>query len=110
MTTVESDKKMFGVEGLARSFIVGAVVGGVGTFAVMLAITYNATSQWAPALAVAAYTACWGGPGFGGMLGAVSAMTRQEHRDAAAASAQPDVGRLVLGDVVPASSGVSSAA
>jgi hypothetical protein len=32
-----------------------------------------ATSQWGPSLAVGGFAAAWGGPGFGGMLGAVSA-------------------------------------
>jgi len=64
---------MFGVEGIGRGFLVGSLIGGLLTFLVTGGITLLATSQWGAALAVGGFSACWGGPGFGGMLGLVSA-------------------------------------
>ncbi len=109
---------MFGVPGLARSFVKGSLVGGVATFAVMFAIAFNASDLVVPSAAVAGFAAFWGGPGFGGMLGAVSAMTREEHRTEAEAArsradepAVPGVrGGAVPGEVVPAGGRVSSPA
>jgi hypothetical protein len=64
---------MFGVEGIGHAFLVGAIIGGLLTFVVTGGITLLATSQWGPSVVVGAFSAFWGGPGFGGMLGAVSA-------------------------------------
>lgn len=97
---------MFGVEGLARSFVRGALVGGVGTFVVTAAIVYTASHLVVSSLAVAGFAAFWGGPGFGGMLGAVGAMTREEHR----AGAETAFTGRAVGEVVPLDGGVSSAA
>jgi hypothetical protein len=66
---------MFGVEGIGHAFLVGAIIGGLLTFLVTGGITLLATSQWGASLAVGGFCAFWGGPGFGGMLGAVSATT-----------------------------------
>jgi hypothetical protein len=79
MTSVMMDENLFGVDGLARSFLIGAIVGGLITFAVTAGITLFATGEIGPAVAVGAFAAFWGGPGFGGMLGAVSAASRAEH-------------------------------
>jgi len=79
MTDVMVDEGLFGVEGLGRSFLIGAIVGGLITFVVTAGITLMATGDVGPAVGVGAFAAFWGGPGFGGMLGAVSAASRAEH-------------------------------
>ena len=64
---------MFGVAGIGHAFLVGSVIGFLLTFLVTGGITLYATGQWGPSVGVGAFAAFWGGPGFGGMLGAVSA-------------------------------------
>lgn len=68
-----AEDTLFGVEGIGHAFLVGSIIGGILTFLVTGGITLLATSQWGPSLAVGGFAAAWGGPGFGGMLGAVSA-------------------------------------
>lgn len=75
----ETDKSMFGVDGIGRSFVVASLVGGLITFAVTGGITLLASHQVGPALGVGLFAAFWGGPGFGGMLGAVRASSRAEN-------------------------------
>lgn len=69
---------MFDVDGMGRSFLIGSVVGGLLTFLVTGGITLLATQELGPALVVGGFAGFWGGPGFGGMLGAVTAATRAE--------------------------------
>lgn len=69
---------MFGVAGIGRSFAIGSLIGGLITFAVTGGITLVACHQVGPAVGVGLYAGLWGGPGFGGMLGAVGAMNREE--------------------------------
>lgn len=59
-----------------RGFVVGALVGAVVVFAVCAGISLYAGSGWGPAIGIGAFAAFWGGPGFGGMLGAVSGFVR----------------------------------
>jgi hypothetical protein len=77
--TETGSESMFGVEGMTRSIIIGAVVGALITFVVTGGITLWVTDQFWPSFGVGAFAAFWGGPGFGGMLGAVSASSRAEH-------------------------------
>jgi hypothetical protein len=74
-----SSENMFGVDGIVRSFLLGTAVGGVMTFLVTGGITLLACHQFWPSVGVGAFAASWGGPGFGGMLGAVSAASRDGH-------------------------------
>ena len=74
-----SGQDLFGVAGLGRSFIVGSVIGFVLTFVVTGGITLLAGAGWGPALAVGVFAGAWGGPGFGGMLGAVSRSDASSH-------------------------------
>jgi hypothetical protein len=70
------DESLFGVDGLGRSFLWGSIIGGLLTFLVTGGITLLATQEMGPAVIVGAFAGFWGGPGFGGMLGAVSASSR----------------------------------
>lgn len=80
MNDPENAHEMFGVPGLARSFLLGSAIGGIGTFVVFAVVTYIPTQNALASFGVAFYTALWGGPGFGGMLGGVRAMLKDEHR------------------------------
>ena len=64
--------------GLARAFVWGSVVGSVAVFVLLGGLTLAAGMGAAAALGVGAFTAFWGGPGFGGMMGAVLHYSRTE--------------------------------
>jgi hypothetical protein len=64
--------------GLVRAFIVGSIVGFVVTFVLCGGIALACGFSSGASLGVAAYTAVWGGPGFGGMMGAVLRYSRNE--------------------------------
>lgn len=57
--------------GIARAFVVGSIVGFVATFAVCGGIALACGSGAVAASGIGLFTAVWGGPGFGGMMGAV---------------------------------------
>lgn len=61
-----------------RGAIVGTFVGFGVVGAITLAIALNAGSSMLPAIGLGAFAAFWGGPGFGGMLGATLAATRND--------------------------------
>lgn len=69
-----------GDAGLGRAFIVGALIGTVVVFVVFGTIALAVGLGAGPALGVAAFTAAWGGPGMGGMVGAVMHHERTQHR------------------------------
>lgn len=70
---------MFGVDGFGRAVLIASLIGGLVTFAVTGGITLLASHQVGPAIGVGAFAALWGGPGFGGMMGAVRASSRDGH-------------------------------
>jgi hypothetical protein len=61
---------------MARSFVVGSLLGFVVVFSVAGAIAVIAGTGWGPALGIGSFAGFWGGPGFGGMLGAVMGAER----------------------------------
>lgn len=77
--TFVDDRDQFGVPGIGRAFVVGALIGFVLTLGVTGGITLLAGAGLGPAIAVGVYAGLWGGPGFGGMLGAVGCLTRSGH-------------------------------
>lgn len=62
----------------ARGAIVGTIVGFVAVGGVAIAIALNAGTSVISAFGVGAFAAFWGGPGFGGMLGATLAACRND--------------------------------
>lgn len=64
--------------GVARGFVVGSIIGFVATFVVCGGIVLACGLGAGPALGVGVFAASWGGPGFGGMMGAVLAYSRNE--------------------------------
>ena len=64
--------------GLVRAFVKGSIIGFVAVFVLLGGITLAAGMGIAAALGVGAFTAVWGGPGFGGMMGAVLHYSRTE--------------------------------
>jgi len=64
--------------GLARAFVVGSLIGFVVVFVLFGGLTLAAGMGIGAALGVGSFTAFWGGPGFGGMMGAVLHHSRVE--------------------------------
>jgi hypothetical protein len=64
--------------GLARAFVIGSIVGFIAVFLVLGGMTYYAGAGLGAAVVVGVFTAAWGGPGFGGMMGAILHHTRAE--------------------------------
>ena len=64
--------------GLGRAFVMGTVIGCVVVFLVLGGISLAVGLGVGPAIAIGAFTAFWGGPGFGGMMGAVLHHSRTE--------------------------------
>lgn len=59
-----------------RGAILGTVIGFVVVGAIAAAIALNAGASMIAAAGFGAFAAFWGGPGFGGMLGATLSATR----------------------------------
>jgi hypothetical protein len=70
-----------GDAGLGRAFLRGTVLGFVVVFVVCAGMSLAAGVDLGPAVGIGAFTAFWGGPGFGGMLGAVLHLSRAESAD-----------------------------
>ena len=64
--------------GLGEAFLKGSIVGFVVVFVLLGGVTLAAGMGVAAALAIGTFTAFWGGPGFGGMMGAVLHHSRTE--------------------------------
>lgn len=67
----------------ARGMVVGMIVGFFAVGGIALAMTLYAGGEMVSALGLAAFAGFWGGPGFGGMMGATLAATRAEEQHAA---------------------------
>ncbi len=65
--------------GLGRTFVVGSIIGAVLVFVFFLVVLTAAGVSPAAAIGVGSFTAFWGGPGFGGMMGAILHHTRHDH-------------------------------
>lgn len=57
--------------GLGRAFVIGSIVGFFGVLLVCGGIALASGSALWPAVGIGLFAAFWGGPGFGGMMGAV---------------------------------------
>jgi hypothetical protein len=57
--------------GIGTGFVKGAAIGAVVVFLVCGGIALVAGTGIAGAIGIGAFAAFWGGPGFGGMMGAV---------------------------------------
>jgi hypothetical protein len=62
----------------ARGAIIGTIIGFFAVGGVAVAIALNAGTSVIAAIGVGAFAAFWGGPGFGGMLGATLAACRND--------------------------------
>jgi hypothetical protein len=63
-----------------KGFFIGSIVGTALVLVVYGGLVMLAGMDFMSATAVGLFTAFWGGPGFGGMLGAVLAHVRYEER------------------------------
>lgn len=57
-------------ERLGRAFVRGTIVGTILVFLFCAGLSLLAGLDVGPAIGIGAFTAFWGGPGFGGMMGA----------------------------------------
>lgn len=64
--------------GVARSALIGVAVGFLAMAALATTVARMAGLEPVEALGVGCFTALWGGPGFGAMFGAITAITRNE--------------------------------
>lgn len=62
--------------GLGRAYVLGSAIGFVAVFVVCGGIALLGGVEPGAALGAAAFTGFWGGPGFGGMMGAVLHLER----------------------------------
>lgn len=63
---------------LVRAFLKGSIIGSVLVFVLLGGLALALGMGIGPALGVGAFTAFWGGPGFGGMMGAVMRYSRAQ--------------------------------
>lgn len=90
-------------DGIGRAFVIGSVVGFIVVFAAFGGAALAIGLEVVPSLGLALFVSIWGGPGFGGMMGAV---VHNEHAGArvtvdAEATSLPVV-HDDLGEVAPA--------
>ncbi len=57
--------------GLGKAFVLGSLIGFVVVFGIFGGLSLVAGLDAPAAAGLGAFTAVWGGPGFGGMMGAV---------------------------------------
>lgn len=68
----------------AKGFIRGSIAGFILVAGIGFLIALNAGADVWPAIGIAAFAGTWGGPGFGGMIGAtLAALKHDEAEDAA---------------------------
>lgn len=63
---------------MLRWAVIGTLIGTVVVSAVYGSVAFVAGAELVPAIGVGLFTAAWGGPGMGGMAGAVLHATRYE--------------------------------
>ena len=84
MTEIVQAVERITAEGAAvRGALIGTVLGFFVVGGCTFWVALNAGTTLVAALGLAAFAGFWGGPGFGGMLGATLAVTRNEERTAA---------------------------
>ena len=64
-----------------KGFVLGSVIGSVLVFLLWGGVAIAGGLDLGSAAAVGVFTTAWGGPGFGGMLGAVMGYVRHEERE-----------------------------
>ena len=70
-----------------RGALIGTVIGFFVVSGFTIAAALNAGTSLIAAAGLGLFAGFWGGPGFGGMLGATLAVTRNEEREREAAGA-----------------------
>jgi hypothetical protein len=80
---VETIERITAESAALRGALIGTVIGFVLVGAFTIVIALNAGTSVLAAVGLGAFAAFWGGPGFGGMLGATLAVTRSEERERA---------------------------
>ena len=69
--------------GFGRAVAAGTAIGFVCTFSVTMFLMWRTGSSLGTSAAVSAFTGFWGGPGFGGMMGATLHSSRRHSWEAA---------------------------
>lgn len=65
----------------AKGFVKGSIGGFTVVGLIGFGIAMNAGADVLPAIGVACFAGVWGGPGFGGMIGATLAATRHDEAE-----------------------------
>jgi hypothetical protein len=65
-------------DGVVRAFVIGSVVGCLVVFALFAGVSMLCGLTAPAAVGIGLFTAVFGGPGFGGMVGAVLHQTHHE--------------------------------
>lgn len=67
-----------------KGFVRGSIAGFISVSLIGFLVALNAGADMWPAIGIAAFAGVWGGPGFGGMIGAtLAALKHDEEEDAA---------------------------
>lgn len=75
---VETIERITTESAAMRGAIVGTIIGFFAVGAIAVAIALNAGTSMISAVGIGAFASFWGGPGFGGMLGATLGATRND--------------------------------
>jgi hypothetical protein len=65
---------------MGRVLYTAGAIGTVVMLAAGIGISLAGGTSFVDALGIGAFAALWGGPGFGGMAGAIYYLSREEHR------------------------------
>ena len=79
-----SERNLTPEQRIGHAAVRGTLVGYVAVTVIVTIIGLFSDAGIGPSIAIALFCAFWGGPGFGGMIGATLALTREEAREAAA--------------------------
>jgi hypothetical protein len=75
---VETIERITTESAAMRGAIIGTIIGFCAVGAIAVAIALNAGTSMISAVGIGAFAGFWGGPGFGGMLGATLGATRND--------------------------------
>lgn len=88
-TTVDGAQHTLSLgHGVGRAALIGVALGFVVLATLATAVASIAGLEPLEALGVGSFTALWGGPGFGAMFGAITAITRNERAEALAVAGE----------------------
>lgn len=85
MSDIDVHREGPGESAAAKGFIRGSIGGFVLVFGIGFLVALNAGADLWPAVGIATFAGVWGGPGFGGMIGATLAAVKYDEAEDEAA-------------------------